>query len=70
MTAGICVITIFKFAVVFPATFVALTVMLDVPVATGVPVIAPVDEFKLKPAGRVPLVFDQVIGVVPVAASL
>ena len=36
----------------------------------GVPVMAPVEAFRDKPAGRVPLVMDQVYGVVPpVAAS-
>jgi hypothetical protein len=40
-------------------------------VAVGVPVIAPVDVFSDRPAGRVPEVRDQVYGVVPpVAASV
>ena len=33
--------------------------------AVGVPVIAPVTAFRLKPAGSVPLVMDQLYGVVP-----
>lgn len=38
--------------------------------AEGLPVIAPVDEFKERPAGRVPPAMDHVYGEVPpVAAS-
>src|SRR5690242_8859793 len=36
------------------------TVKLLVPVPVGVPVIAPVEEFRLRPAGRLPVVIDQV----------
>jgi hypothetical protein len=40
-------------------------------VAVGVPLIAPVAAFKVRPAGRVPLVSDQAYGnVPPVAASV
>ena len=53
-----------------PAAFAALTVKLNVPVAVGVPVIAPVDAFKLRPVGSEPPDIDQVIGVEPVAVSL
>ena len=70
VTVGISVITILMLLVAFPAEFVALTVKLDVPIAVGIPVIVPVDAFKLKPVGSVPLDIDQVIGVVPVALSL
>jgi hypothetical protein len=56
--------------VVFPATFVALTVKLFVPVAIGVPEINPVSAFRFKPTGREPFAIAQVIGVVPVAVSL
>ena len=70
MITGISETTIFRFTVVFPAVFVALTVKFDVPIAVGVPVIAPLVAFKLKPAGSVPLLIAQVIGVVPVAESL
>jgi len=56
--------------VTFPAEFVALTVKFDVAAIVGVPVIAPVDAFKFKPVGSVPLTISHVIGVVPVAASL
>ena len=38
-------------------------------VAVGVPVIAPVEAFKLKPEGSVPLVIDQVNGLVPPLAA-
>ena len=55
---------------VLPAEFVGLTVKLNVPANVGVPVIAPVVPFKLKPVGNVPLDIDQFIGVVPVALSV
>ena len=61
--------TILRALVTFPATFVALTVKLKVAAVVGVPVIAPVVAFKLKPVGRLPLAIAQVIGVVPVARS-
>ena len=54
----------------FPALFVALTVKLNVPAVVGVPVIAPLIPFKLKPAGRLPLAILHVIGVVPVAVRV
>ena len=53
----------------YPAEFDTFTVKLNVPAADGVPEIAPVEEFKLKPPGKLPLVICQVKGVVPVAAS-
>ena len=56
--------------VTFPAEFVALTVKFDVAAIVGVPVIAPVDVFKLKPDGNAPLATAHVIGVVPVALSV
>jgi len=59
-----------RFFEVFPTEFVALAVKLNVPVTVGVPVIAPVDAFKLKPAGSFPPLIDQVMGVVPVALSV
>jgi hypothetical protein len=62
--------TILSALVAFPTLFVALTVKLNVPAVVGVPVIAPVFTFKPKPAGRLPLVIDHVIGVVPVAARV
>ena len=36
----------------------------------GVPLMAPVDAFKISPAGKVPLATAHVIGVVPEAASV
>ena len=69
VTVGISVMTILRFIVPLPATFVALTVKLYVPIAVGIPVIAPVLSFRLKPAGSVPLDIDHVIGVVPAALS-
>ena len=56
--------------VLFPAILVALAEKLNVPIAVGVPEITPVVVFKLKPAGRLPLDIDQVIGAVPVAVSV
>ena len=56
--------------VTFPAEFAALTVKLYVFAAVGVPVIAPVEAFKFKPVGSVPLDIFHVIGVVPVALSV
>ena len=70
VTTGICVMTMLMSLVVFPTEFVALIVKLNVPIAVGAPVIAPVVSFKTKPVGSVPLATDQVIGVVPVAVSL
>ena len=61
--------TMINALVTFPAEFVALTVKLDVPAVVGVPVIAPVVAFKVKPVGNVPSVTAHVIGVVPVAVS-
>jgi len=56
----------------FPAELVALTVKVNVfnPAAVGVPDISPVAAFRLKPVGRLPAAIDQVMGVVPVAASV
>ena len=69
-TTASLLMTILSCLVVFPAVFCALTVMLNVPVAVGVPDIAPVVSVKFRPIGSVPLSIDQVIGVVPVAASV
>jgi hypothetical protein len=52
-----------------PHGLVALTVNVKTPVVVGVPLMMPVEDTKLSPAGRVPLVKAQVIGVVPVAVS-
>jgi len=67
---GGAVMTMLRLLVVFPAEFVAITVKLNVPIAVGTPVIAPVVSFKIRPAGSAPFAIDQVIGVVPVALSL
>ena len=45
------------------------TVKFDVPAAVGVPVIAPDEAFKDKPAGRVPVAIDHVYGAVPPLAT-
>jgi hypothetical protein len=47
------------------APLASLTCTVKDPVAVGVPVIAPVEEFKLKPAGRVPLATEKVKGPPP-----
>ena len=70
VTVGAAVTTMLRSFVPFPAEFVTLTVKLNVPIAVGVPVIAPVVSFIFKPVGSVPLEIAHVIGVVPVAASL
>jgi hypothetical protein len=41
-----------------PLSF-TVTVKLEVPVAVGVPEITPVDEARVKPAGRAPELIDQ-----------
>jgi hypothetical protein len=69
-TAALAFMTMLSALVALPTLFVALTVKLNVPAVVGVPVIAPVLEFKLKPAGRLPTVIDHVIGAVPVAVSV
>jgi len=58
-----------KAPVALPAMFAALTVKLNVLATVGVPEINPVDEFKLKPVGRLPLAIVQVIGSEPLTLS-
>jgi hypothetical protein len=48
---------------------VNLTVKLEVPVAVGAPVIAPLAGFSDSPTGRAPLVSDHAYGVVPPLAD-
>ena len=48
---------------------VTLTVKLEEPAAVGVPAIAPVDAFRLSPAGSVPDKMFQVYGVLPPVAA-
>jgi hypothetical protein len=47
------------------ALSVTLKVTDVVPAAVGVPLMTPVEEFKLSPAGRLPEDRDQVYGEVP-----
>ena len=54
----------------FPTAFVAVTVNVETPGAEAVPLMTPVEEPKLRPAGSVPLVMVHVIGLVPDAAKL
>ena len=51
----IVIVTIPDVALV-PITLVAEKLIINVPVAVGVPVIAPVEVFKVKPVGKAPLV--------------
>jgi len=67
---GGAVMTMLRAFVLFPAEFVALTEKLNVPIVVGVPVISPVDSFKLRPAGSVRLEIDQVMGVEPRAVRV
>ena len=67
---GGAVMTMLRAFVPFPAELVALTVKLNVPIVVGVPEISPVAAFRFKPSGSVRLEISQVIGVVPVAASV
>jgi hypothetical protein len=55
---------------VFPIRFAARSVKVDVPEATGVPLINPLEAFKESPAGKLLAVMLQVIGAVPVALSV
>jgi len=48
---------------------VTRTVKFEVPAVVGVPVIAPVDPFNVKPAGKLPTTVAHVYGVVPPAAT-
>ena len=48
---------------------VTFTVKLLVPAAVGVPEIAPVDAFRVKPAGRAPVTMLHEYGVLPPFAA-
>ena len=52
-----------------PMLSVTVYVRVAVVAATGVPVIWPVEEFRLKPVGRLPPLKLQVLAPVPLAAS-
>jgi hypothetical protein len=45
------------------------TVKVEFPTADGVPPIAPLEGFRVSPAGRDPEVKDQVYGVIPPEAA-
>jgi hypothetical protein len=61
-----------QFAVVVPAALpvesTTWAVKLNVPAMVGVPVIAPVEVFSVKPAGSEPLVIENVYGETPPVA--
>ena len=50
---------------VAPLSSITWTVKLLVPAVVGVPLITPVEAFKLNPAGRTPIVILQLYGVLP-----
>jgi len=52
-----------------PMASVTVTGKLKVPVTVGVPLMAPVTEFKLRDVGREPTVTDQASGVMPPVAA-
>ena len=66
-------ITMLQFAVPVPAAVpvesTTWAVKLNVPDVVGVPVIAPVDAFSVRPAGNEPLVMENVYGGVPPDAT-
>ena len=68
--AGFAEMTMLRSFVSLPAELDALTVKLNVPAVVGVPVIAPLDMFRFKPVGSVPLLISQVMGVVPVTVRV
>ena len=53
-----------------PPALVAVRVGVKTPSAVGMPLIVPVEEPRVNPEGRAPLVTVQVIGVAPVAVSV
>ena len=53
-----------------PKALVALTVKVAVPNTVGVPLMTPVEAFKVSPAGSAPPVRAHVIGVLPEALSV
>ena len=69
-TVSVTVLTVKLYAVdpVAPRLSVAVIVKLNEPDEVGVPVIAPVDVFKDKPAGKVPAETLYVIAPVPPVA--
>ena len=62
-----------QFAVVVPAAVplesTTWAVKLNVPAVVGVPVMAPVDGFSVKPAGSEPLIIENVYGGTPPEAT-
>jgi hypothetical protein len=62
--------TILQLAVaVLPCESTTWAVKLYVPAVVGVPVIAPVDGFSVKPGGRKPLINENVYGATPPVAT-
>jgi hypothetical protein len=65
--------TIVQLAVVVPAAVpvesTTFAVKVNVPYAVGVPVMAPVEVFKVNPVGSEPLVIENVYGGTPPVAT-
>jgi hypothetical protein len=53
-----------------PPAFFALTVKVKTPATVGIPLMRPVEDPKVSPAGRAPLVTLHVMGAVPMAATV
>jgi hypothetical protein len=53
-----------------PTRFVAVAVNVATPSDAGVPLITPVEAFKVSPEGSAPPVTDQVIGMLPEAVTV
>ena len=65
-------ITMLQFAVVVPAALPVEStwaVKLNVPEVVGVPVMAPVEGFSVKPAGSEPVMIEKVYGGTPPVAT-
>ena len=66
-------ITMLQFAVFVPAALpvesTTWAVKLNVPAVVGVPVMAPVDELSVKPAGNEPVMIENVYGGTPPVAT-
>jgi hypothetical protein len=71
LTGGGCTVSVRLFVAVEAgdAVSVTRTVKFEVPAVVGVPVILPVEAFRAKPPGSVPVEMDQVYGVIPPLAT-
>ena len=73
VSGALLLIAMLRFAVVLTAVgvseSVSVIVKLELPRAVGVPLMAPVEELSVRPAGNVPVVTAQVYGVTPPVAA-